>query len=256
MSGFESTVTNNDAGSVTQTRANGKSHVLLMPNGLTEHPRTGQVFTDLNDAIATTAEMLTNRAPDLTVTGFNKVAIDAVARNIAPAFQAAQKAVPSAIADLDKRSSTFDKPHFTDDQPHGIRVENRQYGHTLSLPDLIAATRRDPLLAASIIEGGEALSRLPSDIWDRLNEELRINNATRVLSFQGDYRTEPSATDPIGGKPDHAKARAMGERLIAAFDAERELLASAPDTLASVVEVVALMTDATRESAFTALTAA
>lgn len=132
----------------------------------------------------------------------------------------------------------------------------RQFARTLPLPDLISATRRDPVLASAVLEGGDALSGLPTDILDRLRNELRIGNATRIFASQNQYRTAPSATDPIGGKPDHAAARAIGERLIAAFDAERELLASAPNTLASVVEVVALMTDATRESAFTALTAA
>ena len=255
MAGFESTVSNTNEGFVIQTRVNDKSHTLFTSKALAEHRTVGSAFTNLNDAVASTAETLTSRAPDLTATGFNKAANDAVTRNIAPAFQAAQKAVPVAIADLDKRSSSFDKLHFTDDQSPAVRVELRQYAHTLSLPDLISATRRDPVLAAAVLEGGDALSGLPADIIDRLHEELRIGNATRVFAFQNDYRTAPSAHDPIGGQPDHAAARAAGERLIAAFDAERELLASAPDTLASVVTVAALMTDTGREAAFAALTA-
>lgn len=255
MADFTFKMTTTEDGAVQQTRAGERSVVLFTPARLSDHTNVGPQFTALRDAVAVGAEELSRRAPDLTTTGFVKAANALVADKIGPAFRATQAAVPAALANLERREAPMLRLYFPDEQPPAVRVEQRQYARSLALPTLIQATRNDTALAAAVIEGGAAMSGLPGDIFEKLRDDLRVANATRILSGQNQYLTEPSAADPIGGAPDTAKARAAGERLIAAFDAERALLARAPETLTAVVMTVALMTDSTTDAAFAALTA-
>ncbi len=252
---YEAMIQQIDDGKVHQVRLGDRSTTLFIPKRLSDHPRVGVKFTALDDAIATTSETLAARAGDLTFNGFLKLATEQVAATLAPAFRAAQASVPVALADLDKREAPFRALRFADDQPPAVRVEQRQHARALPLPKLIEATRADPALAAAIIEGGVAMSGLPAEIFDQLRDDMMVTNASRSLAATNDYRTPASASDPIGGQPDHSAARAAGERLIAAFRAERELLDLAPVTLASVVAVLALRLDTTVDAAFAALTA-
>lgn len=256
MTKFSSAVTSTEHGVVHQPRMGDRTVTVVMPKALAEHHITGAPFSDTNDSMASIGEALSTRAPDLTHSGLLKASTALVTEKLAPAFRSAVASVPAARADLDKRSGSFDNLQFSDETPISVRVEQRQFAHTLSLPDLIAAATADPMLAASIVEGGPAMSRLPADIFERLRAGLMQDRVTAMFAHQGNYLTAPSATDPIGGKPDHARARAVAERTVAAWAAERELLDTAPAILSAVVNFAALITDTSPNEAYAMLSAA
>lgn len=232
-----------------------RSAYLLAPNALTAHKAIGAPVQALSDAFATTGEILQARAADLTATGFAKLASETILARVGPPFKALGKAIAEAARDVGNRLASFYAPFFTDDQPPTVRVELRQYAKSLPLQTLMEAAQNDGSVAAAIIEGGLAMSGLPADIFERLNRNLAVANATRILAGQRTYKTAPDADDPIGGKPDADAARVAGEQLIAALEAEQSLLADAPQALTSAISIVAIMTDTTRDEAFKVLTA-
>lgn len=247
--------TQDERGRLTRLSVDSRTAYFHAANTMINHRVIGEAVKALSDGLATTGEFIQAKSEDLTASGLSKLANEAITARIKPAFIATQRAIPAAEADLGKRMDMFTAPFFTDDQPPAVRVELRQYARTLPLPNLVGATQSDPSLAAAVVEGGAAMSRLPPDVFDRLKRDMAVANATRVLSGQRDFRTVADASDPIGGKPNPTAARAAGEALISALEAEHELLAEAPNALTAIIDIVAIMTDTTRDASFTLLTA-
>ena len=244
-----------ERGRMSSFRVGDRAAYFLTSTALTGHRIIGEAMQALSDGIATTGEILEARASDLTATGFAKLATETITDRVAPPFNAVRTAITNATADVERRLESFRAPFFTNDEPPAVRVELRQYAKSLSLPALMEAAQNDGSLAAAIIEGGMAMSGLPAHIFDRLKRDVAVANATRILLGQRTYRTAPNANDPIGGKPDNDAARAAGEELIAALEAEETLLVEAPATLAAAIDAVAIVTDTTRDAAFALLVA-
>jgi hypothetical protein len=255
MSDFSFSTSNTERGPIYSFRLGERTTYLLGSTGLSEHRTLGPAMQALSGALATVGETLQVRATDLTPTGFAKLATELINAHVSPSFNRMRAAIIEATAELEKRRESFSAPSFTADQPPAIRVELRQYAKTLSLPTLMQSIQGDSLLAAAIVEGGGSMSGLSADIFERLKRDVAVGNATRILLGQRSYRTVPAANDPIGGKPDFDAARAAGEELIAALEAEAALIAEAPATLIAAIDIVALMTDATRDDAFARLAA-
>lgn len=255
MADFIISTTQTERGRMTSFRVGDRTAYLLTPAVLTEHRIIGEAMKALSDGVASSGEILGARASDLTATGFAKLATETITARVAPPFNAVRTAITNATTDVEKRLESFRAPFFANDEPPAVRVELRQYARTLSLPSLMEAAKIDGSLTAAVIEGGFAMSGLPADIFDRLKRDVAVANATRILLGQHTYRTVPNANDPIGGKPDHDAARAAGEELIAALEAEEKLLLEAPATLAVAIDAVAIVTDTTRDAAFALLVA-
>ena len=255
MSKIEILTSQTERGRMSSFRVGERTAYLLASTALTGHRIIGEAMQALSDGIATTGEILQARAADLTATGFAKLATETITARVAPPFNSVRETITVATADVEKRLEIFRAPFFTNDEPPAVRVELRQYAKSLSVPALMEAAQKDGSLATAIIEGGLAMSGLPADIFDRLRRDVAVANATRVLLSQRTYRTVPNANEPIGGKPDSDAARAAGEELIAALEAEEALLEEAPATLAAAIDAVAIMTDTTRDQAFKLLIA-
>lgn len=230
-------------------------HVIAATVDLLNHRTVGPPLQRLVDGAASMAEELATKAPDLTHTGAVKLALQLSASRIAGPFREAQAAAPRADADLAKREAPVYQPRFDDATPPAVRVEMRQYARSLSLPNLMKAVRDDATMASAIVEGGPAMSGLPTDIFERVRNDMALGNITAIMSRDHAQTIAPTADDPIGGKPDLAAARDLGERTIAAWKAERDTLATVPALLSSIVTAVALMTDQSRADAFAGLTA-
>ena len=123
------------------------------------------------------------------------------------------------------------------------------------MPKMLDAVQADTSLAAAIVEGGQAMSGLPADVFDRLRRTMAIGQLAERIMRDNSLRTEPNADDPIGGKPDIATALLNAEGRLDRLDAERELLESVSGLLANVVQAVALMTGESRHAAFERLAA-
>jgi hypothetical protein len=255
MSDFSFSISNTERGPIYSFRLGERTTYLLGSTLLTEHRTLGPAMQALLNGVATVGETLQARAADLTATGFAKLASELINADVNPSFNRTKAAIIEATAELEKRRESFSAPFFTADQPPAIRVELRQYARTLSLPALMQATQDDSLLAAAVVEGGASMSGLSADIFERLKQDVAVGNATRILLGQRSYRTLPNPNDPIGGKPDFDAARAAGEQLIAALEAEAALMAEAPASLTAAVDIVAVITDATRDDAFARLAA-
>lgn len=248
-------ISQTDGGPVLTARIGDRVTALHASTALTDHRIIGGPLQALSEGCDATGEISQARAADLTPSGFNKMARDLIAARIAGPFNVLRDAIIVAETDLAARRAPYEKPFFAADHPPAVRVELRQHARSLPLPALMEAVQSDPTLAAAVIEGGLAMSGLPADIFARVERDMAVGNATRVLAGQRTYKTAPSASDPVGGKPDPKAARAAGEGLIAAFEMEEALLATAPAFLAAVVDFAALLTDTTRDEAFRLLTA-
>jgi hypothetical protein len=255
MSDFSYSISNTERGPMYGFRLGDRTTYLLGSKALTDHRTIGPAMQALADGFATVGEILQARTADLTPTGFTRLAAEVIKAHVNAPFNRMKAAIIEATAEIEKRRESFDAPYFTADQPPAVRVELRQYAKSRSLPALMELTQSDAVMAGAIVEGGPSMSGLPADIFERLKRDVAVANATRVLLGQRSYRTVPNASDPIGGKPDLEAAHAAGEGLIAALEAEALLLAGAPATLAAGIDIVAILTDATRDDAFARLAA-
>lgn len=255
MPDFEFSVTALERGTLMKLRRAERTAQYFLTNEQADHRVVGPALKALGDELAGSAGALQMSAPDLSPNGLAKRAQEVAENRIRILFRAAQKAIPQARDDLSRRREVFALPRFPDHQPLAVRIEQRQFARGLSLPKLIDHISRDPTLAAAIVEGGLAMSGLPEDIFDRLKRDIAVSNATLVLAGQRDFQTIADAEDPIGGAPDIAAARAAGEELISAHEAEAVILDEAPSALKYAIDMVAVLTDTDRQSAFRLLAA-
>lgn len=245
-----------DKGSIYSVRRGEQMASYFVPSETEANDIIGRPSVALGDALASVMEIAQAKSADLTPTGLNKLATSQVSERIAAPFNALRSAIPAAHADLDNHMANFGMPKFPAGQSPSVRVEKRQYAKSLPLPALLQAVQNDPTLAAAVVEGGLAMSGLPADIFANIEQNMRASNATALLMGQREFKTKPSVDDPVGGKPDHQTARAEGKALIRALDQKRALLNQAPAMLASVVNIVALVTDTDRATALDLLMAA
>lgn len=110
-------------------------------------------------------------------------------------------------------------------------------------------------MRAAIVEGGEALSGVPKDVFERMRREMATEQLAQRIIASTSMRTEPTADNPIAGEIDIETARINAADKMERLDAERELLARVPALLSNVVTTVAVLTGENRNAAFARLTA-
>ena len=231
------------------------STVVAVENDLKKHPGVGDTVTGLHVALANVAETLARDAPNLSREGFIKAARAAIDRTVVPKFQLTQEAAHASLAAVDRQLAAMLTPRFPEGSEPAMRAAMVTWARDLSLPQKLKAAQADPLLAGAIIEAGPALSGVPVDVWQRQRRTLAVIERAAQLVKRPEFRTQPSADDPIAGTPDLEAARREAEREIKALEDERELLGRIAPLLGGVVNAVALTTAETRAEAFTRLTA-
>lgn len=232
-----------------------KSVVVPFLKELTENDHVGADVTALQIQLATTASRLAEIAPDRSEAGLHKEATGLVERNIKPAFALAVEGQRRAAAEVEARWTALHTPQFPADSSPAVRAEERSWARGLTMPKVVESANGDAGLAASIIEGRPPMSGLPADVFERLRREMAITQLADKLALQNDYRTEPTAADPIGGLVDMGAARAAAKEHIDGVEARREVLSRVPPLLSSVIDAVAVMTGEERQGAFERLTA-
>ena len=248
------TIKNERAGVLVTGVGDDKQH-LAISNDILDNIRVGPAMTEVRDKYTSAVEEVVKRSDQLSELGRINLAKRLFGERLAPTFKAAQRAVGPAIGDLEKREMHF-QPKFGDDMPPARREAILTQVRTMKLPETIEAVKAEPLtFGAVLVEAGAVRSGLSADMFQHVRELTQTAQAARQMMDQGGFRTEPSADDPIGGKPNWEAATAAGERVLSGLRAERELLASIPNVLAGFVTAVALMTDMQRADAFAMLTA-
>lgn len=230
-------------------------HIVAFDTEITGHDTLGPPVTAVQAALAETGDNLAKRAPDLSPAGLTKEAERMVDRSIKPVFQSAVEATFAARQRADEAFKRLHTPKFEAGSSETVRVERRNYARLLKLPVALEAAQSDPDLAAAIVEGGEALSGFSADIFQRLRREMAVGQLANLLATQHDYRTAPSADDPVAGYSDWEAARSAAAEAVAKVEAERELIGRVPAVLSSVVTGVAVMLESTRQQAFERLSA-
>lgn len=242
-------------GNVLQMGRGEQRIAIAFPPDLVAHREVGSAVVHLQDAVDDAATRLAALAPDRSPEGLNKEAIALVERGIAPKFRLMVEAGHKAITATDAELNRLHTPRFTDDTPLAVRAERRSWARGLSLAQKLDAAKADPDLAAAIIEGGQAMSGLPADIFDRVRREVAVTQMAGRLGLSSDYRTKPTADDPIAGQPDRAATRKAAQEALEGLEATRETLGRLSPLLSSIVTAVALMTGETRTAAFERLSA-
>ena len=233
----------------------GKDFTVAIETELVDHPGVGTDIRALNDAFVETAESLARIAPDRSPSGFDKEAGALIDRRLKPAFRLVVEGQRRSVAELEKESAALYTPRFPEGSEPATRAEQRQWWRGLSMPAKVEAANADPALAAAIVEGGLAMSGLPSDVFERLRRTMAEGQLSERILADTSLRTAPTPSDPIGGEPDAATARANAAAKFDRMEAEREMLNRVPALLANVVTAVALMTGQTRQAAFDRLAA-
>ncbi len=223
------------------------------PNGIVDHPAMKASLAPLVAALAGTAETMAERSAELTATGRVALARTMLSPTAPTHFQAAVRAVPAALAAVDREDADMrpKRPALSDARA----VEHRGNALRMKLPDVIRIASEDHEFRRAVAEGSPAMSGLPADIHARLQaDDARDALATAWASQHA--KASPSADDPVPASVDMAPAYAWADAFNARVTAERQAIASVSPFLASVVTVVAAMTDTTRDDAFAFLTGA
>lgn len=223
------------------------------PKHVLEHPRVGEPLTSLVAAVAGTAESIAERSAELTATGRIALARTMLSPTAPAHFQAATRAVPAAFAAVDREEADMrpKRPALSDARA----AEHRGHALRMKLPDVIRIASEDHEFRRAVAEGSPAMSGLPADIHARLQAD-DARDALAIAWAKQHATASPSADDPVPASVDMAPAYAWADAFNARVAAERQAIASVSPFLASVVTVVAAMTDATRDDAFAFLTGA
>lgn len=233
----------------------GKDFTLAIETEMVDHPGVGTDIRALNDALIETAESLARIAPDRSPSGFDKEAGVLIDRRLKPAFRLVVEGQRLSVSELEKESAALHTPRFPEGSEPATRAEQRQWWRGLSMPTKVESANADSTLAAAIVEGGLAMSGLPSEVFDRLRRTMVEGQLAERILADTSLRTAPTADDPIGGKPDNVTARANAAAKLDRMEAEREMLNRVPVLLANVVTAVAMMSGETRQAAFDRLSA-
>jgi hypothetical protein len=223
------------------------------PNGIVDHPAMKASLAPLVAALAGTAETMAERSAELTATGRIALARTMLSPTAPAHFQAAQRAVPAALAAVDREDADMrpKRPALSDARA----AEHRGHALRMKLPDVIRIAADDHEFRRAVAEGSPAMSGLPADIHARLQSDDARDALAAAWASQH-AKASPSADDPVPASVDMAPAYAWADAFNARVAAERQAIASVSPFLASVVTVVAAMTDATRDDAFAFLTGA
>lgn len=226
-----------------------QSMVLAIPTDLLAHSDVGEPLTRLNETLTGNIESLVSEAPSRSEKGLDDVAIERVPA-IAVPFRLTVEAQRAALKRVNDTLENLFTPRFDEAFPVPRRIEARAYARTLEPAALFDLAMSEPLIGASVVEGGATLSNLPADGFERLRRAVAVEQlaATILEHNRGTMRIAPSVSDPIGGAPDLATARANAATRIEALEAERALLERVPALLGNVVLAVALLTGETREA--------
>lgn len=240
---------------VSQLSRDDASFTLAIEADMLDHPGVGGDIRTLIDAIGEAASPLVRIAPDRSPSGFDKEACALVDRLVTPAFRLAVEGQRRAAAAMEQETEELYAPRFSKGSDPVTRAEQRAWWRGLSMPNKLQTANADVGLAAAVIEGGSAMSALPTDVFERLRRSTAESQLAERILADASLRTAPSVDDPIGGMPDKATARANAASRFERLDGERELLGRVPAMLANVVTVVAMLTGETRQAAFQRLSA-
>lgn len=199
---------------------------------------------------------LAERAAELSAVGFNKAATAFVRADLVAPFKAAQTAARAA---RDSSASALAKPLapvFGPETPPQARAEMRAWARSQKMADLVPLALADPTLAAAMVEGGQPMSGLPSDVFERIRDVMVRHNLATFYAPYAEFRTTPNADDPVADLPDAEALKGYVDEIIANHRKAADAAAAAPKILAEFVTAIATLTDARREDAFTLLTGA
>lgn len=222
---------------------------------LTAHETIGSAVTQVQTSIAAIAESLLNAAADLSDEGFTKEAVRLVDAKLVPAYGLAIEAAYKSRRDVDAEFDRLHLPRFPEASEPAVRAEQRAWWRSLSMPAKLEAANADSALAAAIVEGGQAMSAMPSDVFDRLRRDMAVAQLADNLARSQDFRTPQTPDNPIAGEPDREAARKNAVARFDRLEAERELLGTVTPLLSNVIDAVAVLTGETRQGAFDRLNA-
>ena len=240
---------------ITQLARGDRRHTSAIPLELADMADVGSDFRSLHGEIASVGNQLLKRAPNLSDQGLNSEAAGLVDRIIRPAFKLAIEGVRRTAAEIEKHAERWFTPEFGPDADPAVQAAQHTWWRSLSMPQQIQAAVDDLNIARVAVAFGEAMSGLPRDVFQRLRRDMAVEQLAQRIAKDANLRTAPTAENPIGGAVDLATARANAAAAFDRWDAERELLASAPALLTGIIDTVALLTGERRDQAFERLAA-
>lgn len=250
---FLSTVSQNAL--ITQLSRGDRRHTSAIPLQLADHDGVGPDYRNLHGEIAGVGNQLLKRAEHLSDQGFNVEAGGLVDRIVRPAFKLAVEGTRRAGAEIEKHAERWFTPEFGPDADPAVQAAQHTWWRSLSMPKQIQAASDDIEIARVAVKFGQAMSTLPPDVFQRVRRDMAVEQLAQRIAKDANLRTAPTPTDPIGGAVDLATARANAAAAFDRWDAERELLASAPALLTGIVDAVGVLTGENRSVAFQRLSA-
>lgn len=218
----------------------------------------GATLTSLFDTIANSLTTFSHAANQYSDIGFRDWMKPENFKASGAAWRAARDVTISRNKELAETRRDWSTPRFgANDLPAHIRAELRASVATKKAIQGIEAALGNFDVAAAVAEGGEALALANGwtpDLWARFIDNFAERNLARRLEAQ--FSLAPSAADPLRVGADREASTKAAQAHVAGHRRSLEEVDAVRGVLTAVVDMTALMMDASRDAAFDTLLAA
>ncbi|WP_380780506.1 hypothetical protein [Sphingomonas sp. R86520] len=108
---------------------------------------------------------------------------------------------------------------------------------------------------AALMEGGQAVSRLPDAVWTMIEQRYITLNHVKRTGLQADYERKATINELTATGPDEAAAMRAAEAAVERHEARRTVVADAEASLNTIIPFIALATGERVDQAFNRLIA-
>ncbi|TIS85494.1 hypothetical protein [Mesorhizobium sp.] len=232
----------------------GRNAVAALPTDLTasENPvalqaaRLTSAMGSFNDNIAGNAARF---QPDAR-TAANREAATNVMASPFQAFVAAGIAEGRAAAAANANALTVDPGNAP------LRAQTRDRFTSMDTAGQAAFAQRASLeeLAALMEAGRSYFANTPDPVWQIIEDQYVVKRHIARSGLQADFQRRPDPNNPVAFGPDEAAAQAASKEALNNLRTRSATVDAVRNTAQSIIDVVALATDLTRDDAYRLLT--
>ncbi|RUU02336.1 hypothetical protein EOD23_20015 [Mesorhizobium sp. USDA-HM6] len=137
-----------------------------------------------------------------------------------------------------------------------LRAQTRDKFDAMDYGQKAAFAQRASLeeLAALVEAGRSYFAGTPDPVWQIIEDQYILKRHIARSGLQADHQRKPDLNDPVAFGPDENAALAASEEALNALRARSGTVDAVRNTLQSIINVVAVATDLSREDAYKLLT--
>lgn len=233
-----------DQGYITQLTRDGKSASVFNSTALANDPNFGPIINPVDAAYAAMIESVAEYHRNGHIGNALNVEIERRFSQFQPILLNAIQSVKERRANLSVRKARA--VEFSRDlEPNSsLRSDYRKFYQSHSLPERIQiALNSDHALAASIFEGGQAMSGLSEEIWQQFTNHWMALNHIKRTGSDVDFTIQSSPEFITGAGVNNDAAYRAAVAMVNDFDRESEVLDIAESYFKSMVAALVMLTN-------------